>query len=307
MARKYVSRLTKAFSSIVMSGLALVSSHSWAQDANPEESADNAPPPTPLVESTNSYAPPSSQGPDTRRIDEKEDDVFSRRYKVHVSRENLWVSPPQRYDATLLPLPKDGLLDVTREYIEFRPLKKEWYGRSTGIEYGIRANINTSSPEWDFRTGLTFGYYHGRPEEEKEQGRWEGRDHNTRTHFYVEGARSVTLGDTSANLIAGVSFNRVSGPDIGNEEGTRVYTQMDFPALFSKPSNPNDSFSLGAFSGTVQAYAGTDTYGGKLGVYFNNLKDDGKGVNFSAGPEVRYDQRGGVSFHFKVRVAPKFW
>jgi len=302
MPFKPVSRLTKIFSSVIMSGLALVSSHAWASEAQEEQ---GPPSPEPVATQVEEYRPMGREvllPRDTRRMEEREDDLFSRRYNVQASRENIWIGSPQRFDIMLMPVQENGLFQVTREYIEIRPLKKEWYGLASGIEYGFDANIGpgrqSGLAEWDFRTGMKLGYYHG------EQGE-RSLDNNTRVSAFVEGARPVTFGDTSAYVITGISFNSASGPDVGKGQETRVYTELDFPALFGMPQSNNTAF--GRFSATLRAYAGTQTYGGQLGIYFNDLKSDGKGLNFSAGPEIRYDQREGVSYRFKFRVSPKFW
>jgi len=298
---KPVNRLTKIFSSVIMSGLALFSSHSWASGA-PEEQGPPEPQRVTQVEDYRPIGRADLPPRDTRRLEEREDDIFGRKFSVHATKENIWIAPPQRYDFMLMPVPQNGALTVTREYLEIKPLKKEWYGHASGIEYGFDANIGPGSrsgtTEWDFRTGLKLGYYHG------EQGE-RSNDNNSRVSAFVEGARPLTIGGSSAYIVTGVSFNSVSGPDVGKGKETRVYTEVDFPALFGKPQSDNSAF--GKFSATVKAYAGTQTYGGQLGIYFNDLKSDGKGLNYSAGPEIRYDKDGGVTYRFKFRVAPKFW
>lgn len=328
MAKKPFARLRKIFNTSVISGAALFMGH----NAFAEEAKDDTPPvtlvqtaaldPQLLVEeSVNPPAPaalpeevkdvmyhkPFNTTPrrDTRRLDEREEDMFSRKYSVRATRNSLWIGTPERFDIPLLPIPDGGFINITQEYIQIKPMEKEWYGLASGIEYNVEATLGDGGvtirgSEWDFRTGLHLGQY-----DSPKRGEF---DHNSRTRFYVEGAHSMTFGDTTAaNLVAGVSFNRVSGPDVVSAEGTRVYAQLDFPALFSEAINPANPYSLGDYSATVQAYAGTDTSGVKLGIYFNDFKESGNGLNFSAGPEIRYDQREGTSFHFKFRVSPKLW
>lgn len=304
----FAKRLSAMFSSAILSGLALFQGTAYAQEKAPEKAPEAPPPATDTTWEQKSWEQPRSAPADRRGIDEKVDDFFAHKYSVHTTSKSIWIAPPQRFDIRLAPLPSDGLLQVTREYIELKPLRKEWYGRATGIEYGLTANIGNGydigGVDWDFRTGMNLGYY---PSPEREGKKRLEVHENSRASVFVEGSRNFSFGDSTAYLITGVSFNRVSGNEIGRGTDTRVYTQMDFPALFSKPSVSGDSTSLGTFSGTVKGYAGTQTSGAQIGIYFNNLKSDGKGVNFSAGPEVHYDKRDGVSYRFKVRVSPKFW
>lgn len=309
----FAKRLSAIFSSAILSGLALFQGTAYAQEQGPEKPPEAPPPATDKTWEQKdwerqSWDQPSKKAADRRGIDEKVEDFFAHKYSVHTSKDGIWIAPPQRFDIRLAPLPSDGLFQVTREYIELKPLRKEWYGRATGIEYGLAANIGNGyeigNVHWDFRTGLNLGYYPGPTHEGKT--RIESHE-NSRAGAFVEGSRSFSFGESTANLITGLSFSRVSGHDIGRGTDARVYTQMDFPALFSKPSVSGDSTSLGTFSGTIKGYAGTQTSGAQIGIYFNNLKSDGKGVNFSAGPEVHYDKRDGVSYRFKVRVSPKIW
>lgn len=327
MAKKPFARLRTIFNTTVVSGAAFFMGHSAfaeeAKDDTPVELVQVASA-APLIEEH--HVGPSAadkgsvEGPvadpmyhrpfdttprrDTRRLEDREEDMFSRKYTVRGTRDNIWIGSPERFDIPLLPVPDGGFINITQEYVQIRPMEKEWYGLASGIEYNVEATLGESGvtiggKEWDFRTGLHLGQY--------DSPRRGELDHNSRTRFYFEGAHSLTLADTAANLVAGVSFNRVSGPDVVNAEGARVYAQLDFPALFNDAVNPANPYSLGDYSATVQGYAGTDTYGVKLGVYYNDFKDNGGSVNFSVGPEIRYDEREGTSFHFKVRVAPKFW
>ncbi len=307
-----VRRVKAMFSSLMLSGLALVSSHAFAQEA-PGEGSDNGQR-TAQVEGLDLKPEHKAEkAKDTRGVNERVDDFFAEKYSVKVTRDSIWIAPPQRYEVRLMPLPENGLLNVTYEYLELKPLKKEWYGQARGIEYGIQAHIGKGSytignAEWDFRTGANLGYYEVPLDYKREDGKASRYpESNSRAGIFIEGSRGLTLGGNHANLITGVSYSRTGGPDVGNGSDARVYTQLDLPALFSKASTPGDSASVGTFSGTVRAYAGTRTYGGELGIYFNNLKSDGKGVNYSAGPEIRYDKQGGVHYGFKFRVAPKFW
>lgn len=280
---KPAKSLTKIFTSVVMSGFAL-----WSSMAHANEGDDTVRTPTAQVETAT----------DSRGINDKVDDYFAHKFSVRASRDSFYITGPERFDVRLFP--SNSVIDVTREYLEVKPLRKEWYGHSSGIAYGMQANIGQGSytiggQEWNLRTGFNLAFYNS-PDHR-------AQDSNSRAGAYVEGVRPVTVAGNGAYLITGVSYSSNSGPDVGNDHGARVYTQLDMPAVFSAARNDG----IGKFSATFKAYAGTDTSGTELGVYYNDLKSDGKGMNFSVGPEFRYDHRDGVTYRFRVRVAPKFW
>ena len=86
----------------------------------------------------------------------------------------------------------------------------------------------------------------------------------------------------------------------------RLYQQINFPSLFSSKTADNNG-GIGRYSGAVQTYVGDNgAYGAKIGIYYNNLKSEGMGVNFSVGPEVHYDKESGASFRLRVRASPRF-
>jgi len=315
MASTAVNQLKCAFTSVLLGGCALVSNTAFA-DEQPQDSDD-------LPDTIPSYAQNNDDisdynnilrnyRPRTQNMEENVNDFFQRKPKVRVTRESLFIGAPTRYDIPLLPV-NAGFMTVTRQYIELKPLRKEWYGHVSGIEYGFRADLGQGSysigdTDWNISTGATIGYYDS-PEEEDDKDSYYTRDKdhgNNRAFVFVEGQSDLTIGNIAANVIIGTSFNRISGPDIGKSNDARVYTRLEFPSLF-RGERLNKTGLPGHFSGMVSAYGGTESYGARLGIYFNDLKAEGRGINYSFGPELRYDNHEGTSVRLRVRVAPKFW
>lgn len=301
---KKASGLSQVFSSAMMSaGLFFSAQPSRAQEAPP-------PPPEPVPSAQPNWGLDDGvkRLGDTGGLNDRIDNYFAHKPVIYVSKENFWIAPAARYDVTLLPLDKTGVLDVTREYVEMKPLRKEWYGRATGVEYGVQFNIGAASKtgnDWTYRGGFNLGYYENPIE--RENGRYT-RDTtgNTRAGAFVEGVKNVHVGSIPASLIVGTSAGRVSGPEIGRGSDARVYTEVNFPNLFNRKSA--GEYSLGKFSGVVRGYAGTQNSGVEAGIYYNDLKDDGKGINMSLGPEIRHDKEHGTSFRFRFKFSPKkFW
>lgn len=311
---KKASGLSHVFSSAMMSaGLLLSAQPSRAQDAAP------SPPPEPVPASQsdwNNNTLPRTQVQSTGGLNDRIDDYFARKPTVYVTRENFWISTPSRFDVTLLPLDQTGVLSVTREYLEMKPLKKEWYGRASGVEYGVQFNIGAGSTastqvssDWTYRGGFNLGYFENPVE--RVNGRYmRDNDGNARAGAFVEGVKNVHIGSLPASLIVGTSVGRVSGPQIGHGSDARVYTEVNFPSLFNSKAGRNgaNEYGLGNFSGVVRTYAGTQNYGVEAGFYYNDLNSDGNGINLSIGPEVRYDRENGTSFRLRLKVSPgKFW
>ena len=315
-----VNQLKASFTTLLLGGCALVSNTAFAEE-NPQESGaspDTIPPLTGGYDDTSPYNNilRDHRSP-THNMEDNVNDFFQRKPKVRVTRESLFIGPATRYDIPLLPVDA-GFMTVTRQYIELKPLRKEWYGHVSGIEYGFRADLGQGSyslggADWNFSTGATLGYYdslrHDYHDEEDYDAQKYTRDKNqgnNRAYVFVEGQSDLYIGNLAANVIIGTSFNRVSGPDIGHANDARIYTRLEFPSLFGG-ENQGHSGLPGKFSGMISAYGGTESYGARLGIYFNDLKNEGKGINYSFGPEVRYDNENGASVRLRVRIAPKFW
>ncbi|HYD17215.1 MAG TPA: hypothetical protein VEF76_01895 [Patescibacteria group bacterium] len=302
---KKAGGLSKIFKSAMMSAGLLISAQPvLAQEAGP----------TPLPEPT----PKGSTGWDdlgargvsnSGGLNDRIDDYFAHKPTISITRESVWISPAARYDVKLLPLDNTPLT-VTREYIEMKPMRKEWYGRAQGIEYGVQFNIGNSSStaatgDWTYRGGFNLGYYDSPIERHGNRYTRESGG-NSRVGVFAEGVKNVHVGSLPAALILGTSFNREAGNDVVNRNDARVYSEVNFPNLFD--SKDGNEYGLGKFSGVVRSYAGTETYGAEAGLYYNNLKDDGKGINLSVGPEIRYDKERGTSFRVRFKFSPqKFW
>ncbi len=310
---KKASGLSHVFSSAMMSAGLMLS----AQPSRAQEAPSAPPEPVPAAQPDwNNAAPSHTKAQSTGGLNDRIDDYFARKPTVYVTRENLWISTPSRYDVKMLPLEQTGVLSVTREYLELKPLKKEWYGRANGIEYGVQFNIGAGSStstqvssDWTYRGGFNLGYFDNPVE--KVNGRYtRDSEGNARAGAFVEGVKNVHIGSLPASLIVGTSVGRVSGPEIGRGSDARVYSEINFPSLFNGKAGRNgaNEYGLGNFSGVVRTYAGTQNYGVEAGFYFNNLKDDGSRINLSIGPEVRYDKEKGTSFRMRVKISPnKFW
>ncbi|TVQ84141.1 MAG: hypothetical protein EA357_03515 [Micavibrio sp.] len=244
--------------------------------------------------------PPRRQG-----VEDSLEDFFQNKPKIHATRNSIFVTPRQRYDLPFLP-DNLGAMTVTRQYLEVRPLNKEWYGLASGIEYGFRSSFGTvqigDNPEneWHIRSGATLGYYDNPDLRQKD---------NTRIQGFVEGHRDLLLfrGQTETDAVLGISYDYRSGAAQTGRNDLRLYTGLEFPSLFNGKSRTGGDSSLpGRFHGTVTTYAGTESYGGRIGIYFNQLKSDKGVVNFSIGPEVRHDSKDGASVKLRVRVSPRF-
>lgn len=294
-------RLKAAFSAAVL-GLAGMTSAAYAQEA--PVAPDTAPDYSGLrLSPADVSAAPKS---DRRGVEERTDDFFSTRYKVYATKESVWIGMPQRYNVDLFGLPDNDVIRMTRQYMELRPLRKEWYGNATGVGIGLDYDLGRPGG-YDFGGGTWYlrgGSFVGSFESPYIKG--EGRARNNDVfNTFVEGSRSVNFANTEANLILGASFNRASGPHIDRASDTRLYQQINFPALFGSADAGNGG--IGRYSGAVQTYVGDGgTYGGKVGVYYNSLKSEGMGVNFSIGPEVHYDKERGTSFRLRLRASPRF-
>lgn len=290
MSKPFLSSLKAAFSAALLAGVALPM-QALAQDT----AQDNAPASVPT-------SPIESQtAPDRRGQDEKTDDFFAQKFKVYATKESIFIGQPQRHDFPLINLPENGAVTITHQYLDIRPLKKEWYGRATGVGYGIDLDIGNGvqigNAEWFLRSGLYIGNF-------ESPDRATRRDNNV-LNASLEGSRDVTIGKTPANLIVGLSFNRVTGPDIDRPgSNAQIYQQLDFPALFNAGTAGGKS-GLGRFSGTVRTYAGNRSQGAEIGIYVNDFSNDGYGVNYSIGPEVGYDTEKGASVSIRFRIAPK--
>lgn len=242
---------------------------------------------------------------DRRRLDQKTDDFFDQKFKVYATKESIFIGQPPRHDFPLINLPDDSGVTITRQYLDIKPMRKEWYGRATGVGYGIDLAVNTPmmalGKDWHMGSGMYIGAFDSPDRHETRDSR-----RNNVFNAYVEGATDVQFGKTRANMVIGVSYGSRQGPDIEHrEEGARLYQQLDFPSLFNGAAS--DSYSIGRFSGMVKTYVGSDSSGAEAGIYFNDLKGDGKGVNYSIGPEVRYDTDRGASVRLRVRIAPKWF
>lgn len=309
-----VNQLKATFSSVLLGGCALVSNTAFAETIPQEGGAlpDTIPPHTQHYDDTSDYSKIMREHRSrSHNMEDNVNDFFQRKPKVRVTRESLFIGMPTRYDIPLLPTDA-GFMTITRQYIELKPLRKEWYGHISGIEYGFRADLGRESysiggADWNFSTGATLGYYDSPADEDGDGYYTRNRDHgNNRAFAFVEGQSDLTIGNLAANMIIGTSFNRLSGPDMEDKSDARLYTRIEFPSLFSGALQ-NNSGMPGRFSGMVSVYGGTESYGAQLGLYFNDLKAEGKGVNYSFGPELRYDNERGASVRFRVRIAPKFW
>lgn len=297
-------RLKAAFSAAVL-GLAGMTSAVYAQEApatSPEPMPDLSGLPRLSLDE-----PASAQKADRRGVEERTDDFFSTRYKVYATKESIWIGMPQRYNVDILALPDNDVIRMTRQYLEVRPLRKEWYGNASGVGIGLDYDLgrpggyDLGGGTWHLRGGTFIGSF------ESPYIKGEGRARNNDVFStFVEGSRSVSFGATEANLIVGASFNRAAGPHIDRASDARLYQQINFPSLFSSKTGDNNG-GIGRYSGAVQTYVGDNgAYGGKIGIYYNNLKSEGSGVNFSIGPEVHYDKERGASFRLRVRASPRF-
>lgn len=294
-------RLKAAFSAAVL-GLAGMTSAAYAQEA-PAAASDTLPD----VAGMQLDEPTPVQKADRRGVEERTDDFFSTRYKIYATKESIWIGMPQRYNVDILTLPDNDVIRFTRQYMELRPLRKEWNGNATGVGIGLDYDLGRAGGydlgggTWHLRGSTFVGSF------ESPYIKGEGRARNNDVfHTLVEGSRSVSFGSTEANLIVGASFNRAAGPHIDRASDARFYQQINFPTLFG--SGAGDSTGgIGRYSGAVQTYVGDNgAYGGKIGVYYNSLKSEGMGINFSIGPEVHYDKERGTSFRLRVRASPRF-
>jgi hypothetical protein len=294
-------RLKAVFSAAVL-GFAGMTSAVYAQ-----ETPTAAPDTLPDVAGMQRDEPTSVQKADRRGVEERTDDFFSTRYKVYATKESIWIGMPQRYNVDILSRPDNDVIRMTRQYMELRPLRKEWYGNATGVGVGLDYDLGRAGGydlgggTWHLRGGTFIGSF------ESPYIKGEGRArHNDVFNTFVEGSRSVSFGKTEANLIVGASFNRAAGPHIDRASDARLYQQINFPTLFGSAAGDNGG-GIGRYSGAVQTYVGDGgAYGGKIGIYYNSLKSEGMGINFSIGPEVHYDKERGASFRLRVRASPRF-
>lgn len=304
MQNKPLRHYLKAAFSAAALGLAGLSGTAYAQQTPPPATEPEALPevmPLPVALDT---APKA----DRRGLDERTDDFFATRYKVSLTRESIWIGTPQRYNVDMLSIPDNDVIRFTRQYLEVRPLRKEWNGNATGVGIGFDYDLGRAggydlgSTTWHVRGGTFVGSF------ESPYVKGEGRERNNNVfNTFVEGASSVNIGKTPANLIVGASFNHAAGPHIERANDFRLYQQLNFPALFGS-STGDAAGSIGRYSGAVQTFVGDNgSYGGKIGVYYNNLKSEGTGISFSVGPEVHYDSREGASFRLRVRATPRFF
>lgn len=305
------TQIKAAFSAAAL-GAAGFAQSAYAQETVPAAAApDAAPTPDPMSAAKPSDIPapitlPTRAAQDRRGIDERTDDFFATRYRVAVTRDSIWVGTPQRFNVDLLNLPDNDILRPTRQYMEVRPLRKEWNGNASGVAVGMdfdlgsRSGYKIAGGTWHLRGGAYLGSF------QSPYVKGEGRARNNDVlNGFVEGSRAVTIAGAPANLIVGASFNRAAGPEIDRARDVRLYQQANFPALFG--SDTGDRTGIGRFSGAVQTYVGDrGAYGGKVGVYYNNMKSEGRGLNFSIGPEVHYDNDRGASFRLRVRATPRF-
>lgn len=305
-------RLKAAFSAAVL-GLAAISGAAYAQEAAPAGAAPDAQPetlPDTLPNLSGDTLDMSSRAAkvDRRGIEERTDDFFATRYKISATRESIWIGTPQRYNVDMLSLPDNDVIRFTRQYIEMRPLRKEWNGNASGVGIGFDYDLgrpggyDLGSGTWHFRGGSFVGSF------ESPYVKGEGRARNNDVfNTFVEGSRNVSFGKTEANLIVGTSFNHAAGPHVERANDFRVYQQLNFPALFgSRGADANGT--IGRYSGAIQTFVGDNgNYGGKIGVYYNNLKSEGMGFSFSIGPEVHYDHKEGTSFRLRIRATPRFF
>lgn len=273
------------------------------------EETDTAPAPAVLpdlggLSGQDNGASPSAV--DRRRLDQRTDDFFDQKLKVYATKESIFIGQPARHDFPLISLPEDSGVTITRQYLDIKPMRKEWYGQATGVGYGIdvamNAPVTALGTDWHLGSGMYVGAFDS-------PDRFENRDSRRNNVFntYVEGATGVKIGSLKGNMVLGVSYGRRAGPDIEHrEEGARVYQQIDFPSLFNSAASA-DNYNIGRFSGMAKTYVGTDSSGAEAGIYFNDLKGDGKGVNYSIGPEVRYDTDRGASVRLRIRIAPKWF
>lgn len=299
MAKAFYSRLKAVFASAVL-GTGALPMLAAAQDVDPADVQQPVPAVAPVTPQEKSAAP------DRRRMDQKTDDFFDQKFKVYATKESIFIGQPARQDFPLLNLPDDSGITITRQYLDIKPMRKEWYGHASGVGYGLDlaldAPLNIGSTDWHLASGMYIAAFDS-------PDRFENRDtrRNNVMNAYVEGATDVRFGKLAGNMVLGVSYGKRHGPDIDNGgEDIRLYQQIDFPSLFGGAASSNN-YNIGRFSGMVKTHVGTESYGATVGVYFNDLKGEGKGVNFSFGPEVRYDSNEGASVRLRVRVAPKFF
>lgn len=243
---------------------------------------------------------------DRRRLDQRTDDFFDQKLKVYATKESIFIGQASRHDFPLISLPEDSGVTITRQYLDIKPMRKQWYGQASGVGYGIdvamNAPVTALGTDWHLGSGMYIGAF-------KSPDRYETRDNRNNNVFstYVEGATDVKIGSLKGNMVLGVSYGRREGPDIEHrEEGARLYQQIDFPSLFNGAAS-SDNYNIGRFSGMAKTYVGTDSSGAEVGIYFNDLKGDGKGINYSVGPEVRYDTDRGASVRLRIRIAPKWF
>jgi len=304
MSKPLLNSLKAAFSATLLAG-AVLPSQAAAQD--------NVPATQPNTTGADGGDVNNGAGPrslDRRGQDQQTDDFFAQKFKVYATKESIFIGQPQRYNFPLINLPEDGAVTVTRQYIDFRPLKKEWYGRATGVGYGIDLDIGNGieigQAEWFVRSGFYIGNFESPVRDKRGERHTQGehRDNNVLS-ANLEASRDVSIGQTPANLIVGVSFNRVTGPDVDRPgSDTQIYQQLDFPALFNA-GTAGDQSGLGRISGSVRTYAGTRSQGAEIGIYVNDFSNDGRGVNYSIGPEIRYDTDRGASVGIRFKIAPK--
>ncbi len=300
------TQIKAAFSAAALGAVGFAQS-AYAQEAVP--AAAPAPEAQPAAKPSDIPAPialPARSVQDRRGIEERTDDFFATRYRVAVTRESIWIGTPQRFNVDLLNLPDNNILRPTRQYMEVRPLRKEWNGNASGVAVGIDFDLGRQSGyqiaggTWHLRGGAYIGSF------QSPYVKGEGRARNNDViNGFVEGSRAVTIVGAPARLIVGASFNRAAGPEIDRARDVRLYQQVNFPALFG--SEAGNTTGIGRFSGAVQTYVGDrGVYGGKVGVYYNNMTSEGRGLNFSIGPEVHYDNDRGASFRLRVRATPRF-
>lgn len=306
MAQKTFTKRLKAIFATAVLGVMPLPALAQAVD----QAEADAPPPHSQLPGFGGVAgdmpPETNTASDRRRLDQKTDDFFDQKFKVYATKENIFIGQPPRHDFPLINLPDDSGVTITRQYLDIKPLRKEWYGRASGVGYGIDLAVSTPmtalGTDWHMGSGMYIGAFDS-------PDRFETRDNRRNNVFnaYVEGATDVQFGKTHGNMVIGISYGSRQGPDIENrEEGARLYQQIDFPSLFNGAA-ANNNYDIGRFSGMVKTYVGTDSSGAEIGLYFNDLKAEGKGVNYSVGPEVRYDTERGASVRLRVRIAPKWF
>lgn len=127
-------RLKAAFSAAVL-GLTAMSGAAYAQEAAP--APDTQPDTLPDLSGDTLDISNRAAKVDRRGLEERTDDFFATRYKISATRESIWIGTPQRYNVDMLSLPDNDVIRFTRQYIEMRPLRKEWNGNASGVGIGF--------------------------------------------------------------------------------------------------------------------------------------------------------------------------